>query len=52
MATAFGTDVDRVVAAATDYLNPLLPYCRLSYVIGGTASPTFNAVAVKLLLDQ
>jgi alpha-D-ribose 1-methylphosphonate 5-phosphate C-P lyase len=39
-------------AAATDYLVPLLPYVRASYTIGGSNSPTFNTVTVKLMLDE
>ncbi len=39
-------------AAATDYLIPLLPYVRASYTIGGTGTPTFNSVTVKLLIDE
>lgn len=39
-------------AAATDYLRPLLPYVRASYTIGGTSTPTFNAVTVKLMIEE
>lgn len=45
------TTTHKFAAAATDYLNPLLAYARLSYTIGGTDTPTFNGVAVKLFLD-
>lgn len=38
-------------AAATDYLKPILPYVRASYVVGGSASPTFNGVSVSFLLS-
>jgi hypothetical protein len=41
----------KFAAAATDYLKPLLPFARANYTIGGTASPTFNSIVAKLLLD-
>jgi hypothetical protein len=46
------TTTHKFAAAATDYLIPLLPYCRISYTIGGSATPTFNSLAVTLLLDK
>src|SRR5687768_8292984 len=42
----------KFAAAATDYLKPLLPYARASYTVGGTGTPTFNSVTVKLFLDE
>lgn len=52
VAGSANTTFHKFAAAATDYLIPLLPYCRLSYVIGGSAGPTFNGVAVSLLFDS
>lgn len=42
----------KFASSATDYLKPILPYVRASYVVGGTDEPTFAAVTVKLLVDE
>lgn len=34
-----------------DYLRPLLPYVRAIYTIGGTDTPTFNDVTVKIIVE-
>ncbi len=39
-------------AQATDYLKPLMPYLRVARTVGGSDTPTFNNVTVKLLLDE
>ena len=36
---------------ASDYLRPLLNYVRLAITVGGSATPTFNSVTVRLLID-
>lgn len=52
MTQATGATVEhKFAASATDYLKPLLPYVRASYVVGGTGSPTFTGTTVKLLMD-
>ena len=37
-------------STVTDYLKPILPYVRASYVIGGTSTPTFNTVQIDILV--
>lgn len=43
--------VHLLAAAATDYLNPILPYIRASYVVAGT-TPSFASVTIRLLTDR
>lgn len=38
--------------AAADNLIPILPNLRASYTVGGTASPTFVGVEIKLFVDR
>jgi hypothetical protein len=42
----------KFASSATDYLKPLLPFVRATKTVGGSSSPTFNAVTIQLLLDQ
>ena len=51
VAGSASTVLHTFAAAATDYLKPMLPYMRASYVIGGTSTPTFNTVSVNLHVE-
>lgn len=41
----------KYAASSADYAKPLLNYVRCAITVGGTDTPTFNTVTVRLLID-
>lgn len=44
------TTAHKFPTTATDHLIPLLSYVRATWTIGGTDTPTFNDVTIKLFI--